>query len=129
VGDAVLIEVARRLSAAARASDLVARIGGDEFAALLEPVDNIDGADVSARRIADAVEQPFDFEDHPVHIGVSVGTALAGSDSDASLAEADIRLYRDKTDRHPTPATVSTAERRRSQYGRHRVTHLETGCD
>jgi diguanylate cyclase (GGDEF)-like protein len=92
-GDAVLIEVARRLSVAVRGSDLVARIGGDEFAALLEPVDGMNGADVWARRMAEAVEQPFAFGDHPVPIGVSVGTALAGSDGDASLAEADTRLY------------------------------------
>jgi diguanylate cyclase (GGDEF)-like protein len=92
-GDAVLIEVARRLSVAVRGSDLVARIGGDEFAALLEPVDGINGADVWARRMADAVEQPFAVGDHPVPIGVSVGAALAGSDGDASLAAADTRLY------------------------------------
>jgi diguanylate cyclase (GGDEF)-like protein len=92
-GDAVLIEVARRLSVAVRGTDLVARIGGDEFAALLEPVDGINGADVWARRMTDAVEEPFAFGNHSVRVGVSVGTALAGSDGDASLAEADKRLY------------------------------------
>jgi diguanylate cyclase (GGDEF)-like protein len=106
-GDAVLIEVARRLSAAIRTSDLVARIGGDEFAVLLEPVDGIDGANQSARRLVDAVEQPFGYGDRLIPICVSVGTALTGSDSDASLAEADMRLYRDKANRRPALTAVS----------------------
>jgi diguanylate cyclase (GGDEF)-like protein len=108
-GDAILVEVGRRLSAAVRDSDLVARIGGDEFAALLEPVDGIEGAGLSARRMADAVEQAFAFGGQSIPIGVSVGTALAGSDSEASLAEADRRLYRDKTNGNPRRVAVSPA--------------------
>lgn len=107
VGDAVLIEVARRLSTAVRASDLVARMGGDEFAVLLEPVNGLDGANQSARRLVEAVEQPFAYGARGIPIGVSVGTALAGSDNDASLAEADMRLYRDKADRRPALSAVS----------------------
>jgi diguanylate cyclase (GGDEF)-like protein len=106
-GDAVLVEVARRLSTAVRTSDLVAQIGGDEFAVLLEPVDGIDGANQSARRLVQAVEQPFAYGDRGIPIGVSVGTALTGSDNDASLAEADMRLYRDKADRRPALSAVS----------------------
>ena len=95
-GDAVLVEVARRLAATVRASDVVARIGGDEFAALLEPVDSIEAADLSVRRIAAAIEQPFTLHGRVIAIRVSVGTALAGADCDASLAEADTHLYQDK---------------------------------
>jgi diguanylate cyclase (GGDEF)-like protein len=108
-GDAILVEVARRLSGAVRSGDLVARIGGDEFAALLEPVDGIKGADLVARRMADAVAQPFAFGDESISVGVSVGTALAGSDSEASLAAADRLLYRDKTKSHPRRAALSPA--------------------
>jgi diguanylate cyclase (GGDEF)-like protein len=106
-GDAVLIEVARRFSAAVRASDLVARIGGDEFAALLEPVDGLDGANRSARRLTDAIDQPFLFGAHPIPIRISVGIALTGSDSNASLAEADTQLYGDKADRRPARPALS----------------------
>jgi diguanylate cyclase (GGDEF)-like protein len=108
-GDAILVEVGRRLSGAVRDGDLVARIGGDEFAALLEPVDGIKGAERSARRIADTVEQSFAFGDESIPVGVSVGTALVGCDSEASLAEADRRLYHDKTNSDPRRPVVSAA--------------------
>jgi GGDEF domain-containing protein len=84
-------------------------MGGDEFAALLEPVDGIEGAEVWARRMANAVEQPFALGDESIPIRVSVGTALAGSDGKASLAEADKGLYRDKPDHYPPRAAVSLA--------------------
>jgi len=109
IGDAALIEVGRRLSHAVRGSDLVARIGGDEFAALLEPVDGIDGAQAAARRIADAVEQPVTFGEFTMPIGLSVGTALVGSSSELTLTDADIELYLDKTNSHP--ARIAAAQR------------------
>ena len=104
-GDAVLVEVGRRLAAAAvREGDLVARIGGDEFAALLEPVDGIRGAELSARRIAEVLERPFERGDVSIAIGVSVGAALVGSNGDLALHRADLELYRDKADSDPRPA-------------------------
>jgi diguanylate cyclase (GGDEF)-like protein len=98
-GDAVLAEVARRLRAATRACDLVARIGGDEFGALLAPVDGLGGATNSAGRITAAIEQPFMFAGDEIPIRVSAGIALTGPDHGASLAEADMRLYREKSQR------------------------------
>ena len=76
--------------------DLVARLGGDEFAAILEPVDGIEDALLSARRIADLIEQPFDLGDLRVPIRVSVGAALLTPDVGLSLRRADDELYRDK---------------------------------
>jgi diguanylate cyclase (GGDEF)-like protein len=96
IGDEVLVEVGRRLAAGARAGDLVARLGGDEFAGLLEPVEGIEGAGLSARRIADLIEQPFHLGELVVPIRVSVGAALVTADVDLSLRQADEALYRDK---------------------------------
>ena len=98
VGDEVLAEVGRRLSGGTREGDLVARLGGDEFAGLLKPVDGIEGAQLSARRIADLIEQPFHLGDLVIPIRVSVGTALLTPDVGLSLRRADDELYRDKPD-------------------------------
>ena len=98
VGDEVLAEVGRRLSSGTREGDLVARLGGDEFAGLLRPVDGIEGAQLSARRIADLIEQPFHLDDLVIPIRISVGTALLTPDVGLSLRRADDELYRDKPD-------------------------------
>ena len=101
-GDAVLVEVGRRLKASVlRQGDFVARIGGDEFAALLEGVNGIEGATASARRVADLLERPFDTIELP--IGISVGVALLTEDTAQALREADVRMYSDK--HHQTTAT------------------------
>jgi len=97
VGDAVLVEVGARLAAGMRQTDLVARLGGDEFAALLEPVDGLSGAELTARRLVNEVERPpVDVHGTPISVGVSVGVALIGSDSTAALSVADRRLYGEK---------------------------------
>jgi diguanylate cyclase (GGDEF)-like protein len=104
VGDAVLVEVGRRLAAVVRESDFVARIGGDEFVALLEPVADIRDADTFARRIATAIGRPCEVGGVSIPIGVATGSALVGSDSGQSLARADVRLYRNKRVRASRPA-------------------------
>ena len=96
VGDEVLVEAGRRLAGGAREGDVVARMGGDEFAGLLQPVEGIEGAESAARRIADLIEQPFHVCDLEVPIRVSVGVALLTPDVDLSLLRADEDLYRDK---------------------------------
>ena len=104
VGDAVLVEVGRRLASGARGGDVVARMGGDEFAALVEPVDGIEGAAACARRISHLIEQPFSVDGVMVSIQVSVGTALITPDLDVGLRQADEELYRDKRTAH-SPTT------------------------
>ena len=77
-GDAVLVEVARRLRANLRAVDLIARIGGEEFLIAL-PDTNRTEARVAARRLCRIIGQdPFDLPGHtaPVPLTVSIGVAM-----------------------------------------------------
>jgi diguanylate cyclase (GGDEF)-like protein len=106
-GDAVLIEVGRRLREAARSSDLVARIGGDEFAELLEPVDGLHGAQAAVRAAVNVVEQPFTLGEITLPIGISAGTALIGHSGELALTRADIQLYADKAHGHPEPLAAA----------------------
>lgn len=109
-GDEVLIQVAQRLSAAVRESDLVARQGGDEFIILapyevqdsLSTVDSSDLAGVMATvadRVLQAIEQPFWVKESEYHLGASIGISLCpGHSCDAStlMARADSAMYQAK---------------------------------
>lgn len=97
-GDELLIEVAERIRSAIRAGDVPARIGGDEFVVVLDPVSGGEDARRAAERIRDAVlasEPPICPE---VGWGVSVGVAVSrpGDDADQLVARADAALYRSK---------------------------------
>jgi diguanylate cyclase (GGDEF)-like protein/PAS domain S-box-containing protein len=95
VGDAVLIEAARRLCEAARADDTVARFGGDEFTILCEGADE-ESAQLVARRVLDAFADPFVHEGREFHLGASLGVRvndLPTATPDALLRDADLALY------------------------------------
>lgn len=99
-GDALLMEVSRRLQICIRPGDVVARLGGDEFAILLASA-NQSTAMMVAQRIQQTMARPFDLLGQRVDITVSIGIALCQSDladqSDTALLEnADIAMYRAK---------------------------------
>lgn len=94
-GDAALIHVAKVLSEHVRATDVVARIGGDEFGLVLYRLDAAaakEKADMLVRHIA---QTPIDVEGGTIRVGVSIGsTIIAPEDSFATaLARADIAMY------------------------------------
>lgn len=99
-GDAVLIEFGRRVQSSLRASDMLARLAGDEFTVVLEAVENIAGCELVATKILEALREPFYFEGRRLQISASIGIALADGNADttpAALAvRADAALYTSK---------------------------------
>ncbi len=100
-GDRVLVEVGARLQALCRPADLVARIGGDEFAVLLPDASADAAADVVARLRA-AVAEPIDVSGRTVVVGSSAGAAVApweGYRASGLLRRADEAMYAEKYER------------------------------
>jgi diguanylate cyclase (GGDEF)-like protein/PAS domain S-box-containing protein len=100
-GDKLLKMVTERLQTLVRGADTVARMGGDEFAILQQAISQPADASSLARRIIDAVSQPYEIDGHQVVIGTSIGIAVGPSDgtmSDQLIRNADLALYRAKGD-------------------------------
>ncbi|WP_409317444.1 EAL domain-containing protein [Pseudomonas sp. KCJK9016] len=100
-GDAVLQEVASRLRECTRDQDIVARLGGDEFVVVLNGMDTRQEIDKFCTRLIGSLHQPIIFEQHPLHIGASIGIALSrrhGFVASELIRCADIALYRAKSD-------------------------------
>ncbi len=99
VGDKLLVAVAGRLRSTLRGSDLLGRVGGDEFVLVAEQLDSPEGALTLAERLVSLVSQPFSLDGKEVIVGASVGVACA-SRGDASpeslLAQSDTAMYKAK---------------------------------
>lgn len=125
-GDALLAQVATRMRGLLRDVDVVARMGGDEFAVLLCGVDDITQIEGVAQRLLHAVQQPFMIEGEPASVGVSIGIAqfpADGTTPEALQRRADAALYQAKgagrnTWNHFEPKSV-THERRRAVLNQH----------
>jgi diguanylate cyclase (GGDEF)-like protein len=98
-GDQLICAMARRLVAATRSADIVARIGGDEFAIIQTGVGSPAEAEVLCMRIVEAVSEPYLLAGTRLNVGVSIGVAMAPGDARdrTELArKADIALYEAK---------------------------------
>ncbi|MFC4425910.1 EAL domain-containing protein [Deinococcus navajonensis] len=98
-GDQLLQEVARRLSTAVRATDLVGRVGGDEFTVLLRRVAALEDVTTVAEKLRAALDLPFDLGSGLAQITASVGCAVAptdGATAEALQQHADVAMYRVK---------------------------------
>lgn len=99
-GDAVLIEVARRLTHGVRDGDTVARLGGDEFVVLADGLGRADAADLAVR-LRNAIIPPIRVDGRAVRVGASfgIGWAHCGMTADEVLKSADERMYVEKRSR------------------------------
>ena len=101
VGDKLLRGVAKRLKSTLREEDTVARLNSDEFAIVQAGVTRPEDAVLLARRLLEAISDPYLLDGHSVVIGASIGIAVSpgdGDESDKLLKNADMALSRAKND-------------------------------
>lgn len=95
VGDAVLVELSRRLRTVVREEDTIARLGGDEFILLLPDTD-ADGAAHVAQKLLDAIAQPYAIDQYRLMLTASIGIAIYpndGADLETLSKSADAAMY------------------------------------
>lgn len=99
-GDQLLQKVARRLEAALRPNDTVARLSGDEFTLLLDDVSDPREATVIAERVLQSLKASFVIDNRELFIDSSIGIALATAESapEQVMRDADVAMYRAKAD-------------------------------
>jgi diguanylate cyclase (GGDEF)-like protein/PAS domain S-box-containing protein len=98
-GDKLLKMVAERLAACVRGSDTVSRLGGDEFVVLLSEVERPEDSAITARRMIEAVSEPYVVDRHEVRVTVSIGVSTYpddGVDADLLIKNADAAMYQAK---------------------------------
>ncbi|ODB96195.1 hypothetical protein A3196_05095 [Candidatus Thiodiazotropha endoloripes] len=98
VGDLLLQEVAKRISAVVREGDTVARLGGDEFVVVLRDLNDVDAVNSVADKIINAVNQPIQIQGNQCSVDASVGVSLYPDHQQVSdlLKHADIAMYKAK---------------------------------
>jgi diguanylate cyclase (GGDEF)-like protein/PAS domain S-box-containing protein len=101
VGDALLVQVARRFRQALRENDIVARLGSDEFAVALIDVNQDFHAALVAQKLLACLEPSFRVHGHELHIGASIGVSVYpqdGVDAAQLLQKSDIAMFKAKRD-------------------------------
>lgn len=101
LGDAVLVAIARRLATTVRVSDLVARIGGDEFIIVMDDVAEADQLGALAERVIASLDEPVVIRSNELRVGVSIGIAYVAptgptTTADELLVMADAAMYEAK---------------------------------
>jgi diguanylate cyclase (GGDEF)-like protein len=122
IGDALLMEVGRRLGECVTENDTVARLGGDEFA-IVQFCKDCDPSAVAvlASHVVERISEPYTIGGHQLVIGVSIGISLApedGKNPDELLKKADLALYRAKADGRGTYRFFETGMDARAQARR-----------
>ncbi len=126
-GDAVLVEVAARMTGAIRGGDMAARIGGDEFVVACPGVASVADLDIIANTISTAVEGRFVWDGRDVSIGASIGAVLSDDDAagtDELLVRSDFALYAVKEAGRGGVAVFDTAMHRKYIDQQHLASRL-----
>jgi diguanylate cyclase (GGDEF)-like protein/PAS domain S-box-containing protein len=100
VGDQLLVNAARRLESCVRQEDTVARIGGDEFAILLDMIQDVNGVTLVVDRIRETLAEPFTAAGREANCSASIGVAVAMNNYERAedlLRDADTAMYRAKS--------------------------------
>jgi diguanylate cyclase (GGDEF)-like protein len=95
-GDALLIEISKRLTECVRASDIVARLGGDEFVMLLQDLAGAEHAATVARKILSAAIKPVTISGQNCRVSASIGISMFpadGHDEQTLMKNADVAMY------------------------------------
>jgi diguanylate cyclase (GGDEF)-like protein/PAS domain S-box-containing protein len=114
-GDALLVEIAERLSNVLRASDTVARLGGDEFGVLLPDPAVPEDILRAVERVREAIERPITVQELPLAVEASIGIAIYpddGEDVETLLQRADVAMYHAKEESAGWAFARDTAGRR-----------------
>jgi diguanylate cyclase (GGDEF)-like protein/PAS domain S-box-containing protein len=121
IGDKLLRGVAKRLRSTLREEDVLARLNSDEFAIVQNGVTRPEDAVLLARRLLEAIGDPYLLDGHSVVIGASIGIAVSpgdGDESDKLLKNADMALSRAKKDFRGTFSFFETGMDARAQTRR-----------
>ena len=100
IGDELLKEVARRLTATLRKEDTAVRLGGDEFVIGLMRIAQGADAESAAKKVIEALARPYHIHRHELTVTASVGISISpdnGSNGEELLKQADTALYKAKT--------------------------------
>ena len=100
IGDKVLIEVARRMQKQMRHSDTLSRFGGDEFAIILNDLEEVDDINYIVEKGMRSFKKPFVIGNNTLHISLSVGISIYPNDGDSPqqlLKNSDAAMYKAKS--------------------------------
>jgi len=131
-GDRLLIAIADRLAQSLRPHDIVARLAGDEFAILVDEVDEPADALLIASRIHEALAAPFVIRRRALAMTASIGVALSGGDygtPEELLRDADAAMYRAKSEGHGRSAFADREMRSRLRARVHVETDLRRAIE
>lgn len=120
VGDELLITVARRIRGALRGRDMLARIGGDEFAVLLQLDVGRSDADHVAKRVLGALANPFRLSDFEIRVSCSIGIAFGGDpidDVEDLIRHAQFAAKRSKASGEVTSYQPQAFDVARAEFG------------